>query len=54
MPNENLSTIMWKENQTVLLSTNSDLLNDGKVTYKTGKSHEEIKVPCPWVANEVC
>jgi hypothetical protein len=39
---------VWQDKRTVqLLSTNSDLLNDGVVERKTGKGREEAEIPCP-------
>jgi hypothetical protein len=48
LQNEDVTAIVWQDKHTVLLlSTNSDPLNDGAVKCKIGKGNEEVEIPCP-------
>jgi hypothetical protein len=48
LQNEDVTAIVWQDKHTfLLLSTNSDPLNDGAVKRKTGRGNEKVEIPCP-------
>jgi hypothetical protein len=47
LQNEDVTAIVWQDKRTVLLlSTNSEPLNDGAVKRKISKGNEQVEIPC--------